>query len=801
MSSDFLRRWSAILVSGIVISACSAAEAVFQSGIAPPPAVTATALGQSSVRIEWTPGDVAELETYRIERRENLQGKFRTLAEVEPTTTVFFDTGLEPDAFYGYRIVALGRTGDPSRPSIVVGAHTAPRPGLRIVTALAGATPPAAGDPNGYQVRISGARDTTIAVGTTGETIVSPLPAGEYTMVLGDVAPTCTITGDTLRRVAVADTGMATRTVVSFNATCLDPTRGRIVVIATVAGDSVDPNGYQVHYAGILPGDTVPFLGNALLPGDGSSAAIFPALPPGSYEITLDDVQLPCAIDGPASGFVEVAPLSVDTLSFAVRCPDRDAGGSTDGPFTWRNTFAPQTAAPGQSVTLDIVVDLTADPAQDLGIAEAELTYDPAVLTFVSGTAPEPASMGNLTVNSSVPGTLQWLNFTTAPVPPKGTIAVARFTFSVANGATGRAFTRTRITALTNGTVTVGIDTLTRIIEDTVQIGSGGGGNQAPNAEANGPYSGTAGSPLSLTANGSTDSDGSIASYGWAFSDGTSATGAAPSKTFAAAGSYTATLTVTDDDGATDTDQATITVTAGGGGGNQVPVAQANGPYTGAPGAGVSFSSAGSSDPDGTIASYAWQFGDNSSSTEANPTKSYAAAGTYPVTLTITDNQGATSSAQTTATIASGGNGPTWNNTFLGFDAAFQAYPLQITLNLTQDLSQTPGPEAVQSFSVDSLVWDPAVFQYHSLTFGSGGGSFNTTEAVGGCKCKLSFSGSPSANTGIVNIARVLLKPIGPAGSSVTTKSSIGPVLSTPANGSFNYRGVLQVVEATITLP
>jgi hypothetical protein len=156
MSSELFRCWSALLVGGVMIASC-APEAVFQAGIDPPPAVTATALGQSSVRVEWTPGDIAELETYRIERRVNLEGKFRPLAEVEPTTNVFFDTGLEPDAFYGYRIVALGRTGDPSRPSVVVGARTAPRPGLRIVTALAGATPPSAGDPNGYQLRISGA--------------------------------------------------------------------------------------------------------------------------------------------------------------------------------------------------------------------------------------------------------------------------------------------------------------------------------------------------------------------------------------------------------------------------------------------------------------------------------------------------------------------------------------------------------------------------------------------------------------------------------------------------------------------
>ncbi|CAM2064273.1 PKD domain-containing protein [Sulfidibacter corallicola] len=87
-------------------------------------------------------------------------------------------------------------------------------------------------------------------------------------------------------------------------------------------------------------------------------------------------------------------------------------------------------------------------------------------------------------------------------------------------------------------------------------------------------------------------------------------------------------------------------------GGNQPPVAQANGPYQGQPGQGISFSSNGSNDPDGTIASYQWNFGDGQGSSSANPSHAYASAGTYTVTLKVTDNQGATSSDQTTATVS-----------------------------------------------------------------------------------------------------------------------------------------------------
>lgn len=70
----------------------------------------------------------------------------------------------------------------------------------------------------------------------------------------------------------------------------------------------------------------------------------------------------------------------------------------------------------------------------------------------------------------------------------------------------------------------------------------------------------------------------------------------------------------------------------------------------------VSFSNS-STDSGGTISSYAWNFGDNSSSTSANPSHTYAAAGTYTVTLTITDNTGATSTKSASVTVSSSGGG------------------------------------------------------------------------------------------------------------------------------------------------
>ena len=75
---------------------------------------------------------------------------------------------------------------------------------------------------------------------------------------------------------------------------------------------------------------------------------------------------------------------------------------------------------------------------------------------------------------------------------------------------------------------------------------------------------------------------------------------------------------------------------------NQAPVAEANGPYSGSAGTAVTFSSSGSYDPDGTISGWHWDFGDGATSTEQNPSHVFDEAGSYTVTLTVTDDMDAT---------------------------------------------------------------------------------------------------------------------------------------------------------------
>ncbi|MEV8087547.1 PQQ-dependent sugar dehydrogenase [Streptomyces nigra] len=92
--------------------------------------------------------------------------------------------------------------------------------------------------------------------------------------------------------------------------------------------------------------------------------------------------------------------------------------------------------------------------------------------------------------------------------------------------------------------------------------------------------------------------------------------------------------------------------------GGRAPLAQAKANVTsGKAPLAVSFSSAGSSDPDGDTLSYAWTFGDGATSTAANPSHTYTAEGQYTATLKVTDPGGKSATASVQITV--GNTAPT----------------------------------------------------------------------------------------------------------------------------------------------
>ncbi|HEU4763222.1 MAG TPA: PKD domain-containing protein [Gemmatimonadales bacterium] len=136
----------------------------------------------------------------------------------------------------------------------------------------------------------------------------------------------------------------------------------------------------------------------------------------------------------------------------------------------------------------------------------------------------------------------------------------------------------------------------------------------------------------------STDADGTIAGRAWDFGDGATSTEQSPSHTYAAGGQYSVTLRVTDDDGAQDSRTHPASPTAPAPEPNEPPQADFD---VHCKHQRCDFTDK-SKDDDGTVVSWAWDFGDGATSTEENPSHSYAGPGHYDVELTVTDDRGAT---------------------------------------------------------------------------------------------------------------------------------------------------------------
>jgi probable HAF family extracellular repeat protein len=207
--------------------------------------------------------------------------------------------------------------------------------------------------------------------------------------------------------------------------------------------------------------------------------------------------------------------------------------------------------------------------------------------------------------------------------------------------------------------------------------------------------------PISFSGTGSTDPDGDAAvNHRWDFGDGTTAVGPTVSHTYAEAGSYTVTLLVSD--GKLDSASATTVVTVL----NQTPIANAGGPYSGVKNAAIRFDGTASTDADGDPLTYTWNFGDGTTGSGTNPMHTYAASGTYTVTLTV--NDGITNSIPAGA---------------------------QVTVNNTAPIARVSGPAT--GFKSSVLTWDGSgssdangdTLTYH-WDFGDGSSLISSTPTV-----------------------------------------------------------------------
>ncbi len=156
----------------------------------------------------------------------------------------------------------------------------------------------------------------------------------------------------------------------------------------------------------------------------------------------------------------------------------------------------------------------------------------------------------------------------------------------------------------------------------------------------------------SFDATASTDSDGSIDAYDWDFGDGATDATISPSHNYSAEGNFTITLIVTDDGSATSTSSQAVSVVSTGTSNNPPSVSFSSNCTDLI----CNFDASASSDSDGTITSYAWDYGDFGTGTGQTSGHTYATSGVYTVMLTVTDNAGAASSSSQNLSVT--GSGP-----------------------------------------------------------------------------------------------------------------------------------------------
>ena len=300
-------------------------------------------------------------------------------------------------------------------------------------------------------------------------------------------------------------------------------------------------------------------------------------------------------------------------------------------------------------------------------------------------------------------------------------------------------------------------------------------------------------STLTFNGSGSFDPGGTIVSYAWRFGDGGTASGIAVTHAYATAGVYTATLTVTDSRGASASDTAVVRVA------DRPPVANAGPDQSGILGSAVTLRGSGS-DPDGTITSYRWDFGDGASASGATASHAYATAGTYTAKLTVTDDRGAQASDSALVAIAGSAAGTPWARGFggaasdVGYGLAVDSSGNTVMTGRVESGVDFGGGVVCQPATVFVSKYSPTGARLWSKCLGGvrGGGTGRAVAVDGNGNVLVTgkFSGTVDFGTG----------PLTSAGASsifVAKYSAAGvPVWSRAFGGGFNDVGNGVAVDA-----
>jgi PKD repeat protein len=275
--------------------------------------------------------------------------------------------------------------------------------------------------------------------------------------------------------------------------------------------------------------------------------------------------------------------------------------------------------------------------------------------------------------------------------------------------------------------------------------------------------------PVSFDASNSSDAGASITSYAWDFGDRATAQGPSPSHTYATAGTYLVRLTVTDSLGRVDTATGTVMVT------DEPPIAAFTvGVATPEAGQSVAFDGSSSSDSDGSIVAYAWNFGDGHSGSGRTPTHAFAQAGTYSVTLTVTDSGGQRASVSEPVTVVAGPS------------ARFTPSAAQALEGTSVGFDATGSGGGASGAAITGYSWS-----FGDGTTGTGATPSHVYAAAGSFKVKLTVTDATGASGSSTQTLAVLDEPPGAAFAATPAVPIPGQPVAFDGMGSSDRDGTI----------
>ncbi len=258
----------------------------------------------------------------------------------------------------------------------------------------------------------------------------------------------------------------------------------------------------------------------------------------------------------------------------------------------------------------------------------------------------------------------------------------------------------------------------------------------------------------------SSDPDGTIEARSWSFGDGATSRDQNPSHIYRMSGEYTVSLTVVDDDGASDTLTQAITVAETANGENQPPTAAFT-VLPPPPQGSLTVNFMDLSSDDGAIAAWLWSFGDGATSSNQNPSHTFPESGSYTVSLTVFDDDGASGTTTQTLVVSGPSTGENAPPT-----AAFTTMPSPPNGNLTVlfvDLStDADGTIVAWSWSFGDGESSEEISPTHPYT---SSGTYTVSLTVtddDGASASVSHDVSVGADTGNGSVASFSYRPTTP---------------------------------------